>query len=150
MMNSTILVLCFSIVSIVIVNANNSNNVIEKNKLYAKQCLLKFPVNNSSFEDMYTNYTVPDDKNLKCFLGCILTKLRVIKSKHIDWRLVRRTHRRLGVDQKTSRKIDILIKRCKKEVIPDFKDVCKLAASFTSCKMKYSRRFNIPVMKMRL
>uniref|UniRef100_T1I2K7 Uncharacterized protein n=1 Tax=Rhodnius prolixus TaxID=13249 RepID=T1I2K7_RHOPR len=38
------------------------------------------------------------------------------------------------------RKVDLMIKKCKKEVIPDFRDTCKLAADLISCKLKYSKR----------
>ncbi|XP_073984230.1 uncharacterized protein isoform X2 [Rhodnius prolixus] len=145
----SVLVLACLIVVCAVTSVNSSNEVIEKNKVFSRQCMKKFPVKKSILQEMYQTYTVPENKNLKCFLGCLLTNLGVIKSNYIDWNVSRTAHKKISRDIMVRRKVDLMIKKCKKEVIPDFRDTCKLAADLISCKLKYSKRLGIPIMRMK-
>nr|SAJ59025.1 putative odorant-binding protein [Triatoma brasiliensis] len=127
---------------------NSSNDVIKKNKEYAKNCMKKFPVKKSSLQEMYSTFHVPEDKNLKCFLGCLLRKVGLIKRNYIDWNVSRRAHKKLNQDPIVYKRTEVMIKRCKKEIIPNFRDKCQLAADIISCKLKYSQKFGIPIMRM--
>ncbi|XP_073984229.1 uncharacterized protein isoform X1 [Rhodnius prolixus] len=170
----SVLVLACLIVVCAVTSVNSSNEVIEKNKVFSRQCMKKFPVKKRALsfipsiatrkpqslktvsfrhkgilQEMYQTYTVPENKNLKCFLGCLLTNLGVIKSNYIDWNVSRTAHKKISRDIMVRRKVDLMIKKCKKEVIPDFRDTCKLAADLISCKLKYSKRLGIPIMRMK-
>ncbi|KAK5647349.1 hypothetical protein RI129_002241 [Pyrocoelia pectoralis] len=108
----------------------NSDTIEEWEKMispYKEECIQVSGVNGELANTLYTNLDYPDDNNFKCYVDCLIRKLKFIDSdNNID------IERILKVVHKAHREP---AERCAKTIENSF-SACEAGFTFTACSIR--------------
>ncbi|CAH1392491.1 unnamed protein product [Nezara viridula] len=101
-----------------------------------KQCSEIHQISEEIINGIRNRAHIPDDQELKCWLGCVFKKLGMMKGGKIDWASSVHFTNICHTGEQDPRKTDKMIQICKAEVAQDGIDECELAYSAAVCNIK--------------
>ncbi|CAH1392490.1 unnamed protein product [Nezara viridula] len=140
------IVLSFLLVAanIVLIQCQEEDIMATKKEAFS-QCSIEHNISKEAVHSIMNHENVPNDSEVKCWLGCVFKKLGVLKKGNIDWdRCIMLTKHCLSNDQDKA-KVDEIANICRAEVPKDEKDECELAYSVAVCKINNWNNLGLPI-----